>query len=51
MSTHPDPGNRIEEIQREIEKEFPNGVPDGLVAMLRPSVLWIVAILPKESFS
>lgn len=30
MSTHPDPGNRILEIQKAIEEEFPNGVPEGL---------------------
>jgi beta-barrel assembly-enhancing protease len=34
MSTHPDPGNRIEHIQEEIKKEFPNGVPDGLQAVI-----------------
>lgn len=34
MSTHPDPGNRIEKIQEAIDEEFPNGVPDGLKAML-----------------
>ena len=33
MSTHPDPGNRIQEIQEAIEQEFPNGVPDNLEAM------------------
>lgn len=30
MSTHPDPGNRIREIEAAIKAEFPNGVPDGL---------------------
>lgn len=30
MSTHPDPGNRIEEIQAAIERQFPSGVPTGL---------------------
>lgn len=30
MSTHPDPGNRIERIEAEIAKVFPNGVPQGL---------------------
>ena len=34
MSSHPDPGNRIEGIQEEIDKEFPNGVPEGLIAIL-----------------
>lgn len=34
MSTHPDPGNRLEEIEQAIEEEFPNGVPDGLQSML-----------------
>ncbi|MFT5197356.1 MAG: putative Zn-dependent protease [Cellvibrionaceae bacterium] len=30
MSTHPDPGNRIGEIQKFLEDNFPNGVPDDL---------------------
>ncbi len=30
MSTHPDPGNRIQNIQQAIDKLYPNGVPDGL---------------------
>jgi predicted Zn-dependent protease len=30
MSTHPDPGNRIAEIERAIKEEFPQGLPDGL---------------------
>ncbi len=30
MSTHPDPGNRIQNIQQAIDQLFPNGVPDGL---------------------
>ena len=30
MSTHPDPGNRIERIAAAIEAEFPNGLPGGL---------------------
>lgn len=30
MSTHPDPGNRIGEINAHIDDLFPNGVPDGL---------------------
>jgi beta-barrel assembly-enhancing protease len=31
FSTHPSPENRIEQIQAAIEKEFPNGVPEGLI--------------------
>jgi predicted Zn-dependent protease len=30
FSTHPSPERRIEQIQAEIDKEFPNGVPDNL---------------------
>ena len=30
MSTHPDPGNRIGELQKEIAADFPQGVPAGL---------------------
>lgn len=30
FSTHPSPERRIEKIQEEINKEFPNGVPDNL---------------------
>jgi predicted Zn-dependent protease len=30
FSTHPKPANRVEFIERAIEKYFPNGVPDGL---------------------
>jgi predicted Zn-dependent protease len=30
LSDHPDPANRIQAIQAEIQKEFPNGVPDGM---------------------
>ena len=30
MSTHPDPGNRIQNIQQAIDQLYPNGVPDGL---------------------
>ncbi|MFO0857907.1 MAG: M48 family metalloprotease [Phycisphaerales bacterium] len=30
MSSHPDPGNRIEHIQQEIQRLFPGGVPEGL---------------------
>jgi len=43
MSTHPDPGNRIEEIEQEIERVFPNGVPDGLQSMLPQHVELMVA--------
>lgn len=43
MSTHPDPGNRIKEIERAIEEEFPNGVPEGLQALVPEVVLsWLV---------
>lgn len=31
MSTHPDPGNRVENINDTIEQEFPDGLPDGLI--------------------
>ena len=30
MSTHPKPANRVEFIDKAIEKYYPNGVPDGL---------------------
>ncbi len=30
MSTHPDPGRRIEQIEAAIGEEFPQGVPEGL---------------------
>jgi predicted Zn-dependent protease len=30
LSSHPNPGNRAERIQAEIQKRFPNGVPEGL---------------------
>ncbi|MEM7575997.1 MAG: M48 family metalloprotease [Planctomycetota bacterium] len=30
-STHPDPGNRQEQLARQIDSLFPNGVPDGLI--------------------
>jgi predicted Zn-dependent protease len=30
MSTHPDPGNRIEKIERAIKDLYPNGLPEGL---------------------
>jgi predicted Zn-dependent protease len=30
LSTHPDPGNRIGVLEREISEEYPNGVPGGL---------------------
>ncbi|WP_439882363.1 M48 family metalloprotease [Pontibacter sp. MBLB2868] len=31
LQTHPNPGNRIAEIQRAIDEEYPNGVPAGLI--------------------
>jgi beta-barrel assembly-enhancing protease len=43
MSTHPDPGNRIEEIEKAIEQEFPDGVPEGLQTMLPDAILLMVA--------
>ena len=30
FSTHPNPAHRIEQIQADIQKDFPNGLPDGL---------------------
>ena len=30
MSTHPNPGNRIEELQKDIQQQYPQGVPTGL---------------------
>jgi predicted Zn-dependent protease len=30
LSTHPNPGNRIEELQRDIQQVYPQGVPAGL---------------------
>lgn len=30
MSTHPNPGNRIEELQKDIQQLYPQGVPGGL---------------------
>jgi len=30
FSTHPNPDNRIENIEAAIAAEFPNGVPEGL---------------------
>ena len=30
MSTHPDPGNRIGQLEQEIAADFPQGVPGGL---------------------
>ena len=30
LSTHPNPGNRIGELEKEIAQEFPQGVPSGL---------------------
>lgn len=31
LSTHPNPGNRVAEIEAVIDEMFPNGVPDGLI--------------------
>lgn len=31
FSTHPNPDNRIEQIEEAIRQEFPNGVPEGLI--------------------
>jgi predicted Zn-dependent protease len=31
FSTHPNPDNRIQQIQQAIVQQFPNGVPDGLM--------------------
>jgi predicted Zn-dependent protease len=31
FSTHPDPGNRLQEIEAAIQEIYPNGVPDGLI--------------------
>lgn len=31
LSTHPDPGNRIQRIQAALDALYPNGVPDGLI--------------------
>jgi predicted Zn-dependent protease len=42
MSTHPDPGNRVEQIEQAIEKEFPDGVPEGLEAMLPAHILAMI---------
>lgn len=30
LSTHPDPGNRIQAIQQAIDQQFPNGIPEGM---------------------
>ena len=30
FSTHPNPENRIQQIEAAIKEEFPNGVPAGL---------------------
>ena len=30
LSTHPNPGNRIEELQKDIQQDYPQGVPSGL---------------------
>jgi len=44
MSSHPDPGNRIEAIQNEIDAEFPNGVPDGMIAILTRGIVMVVQV-------
>jgi predicted Zn-dependent protease len=31
MSSHPLPANRIEELEDQIKKMFPNGVPPNLI--------------------
>jgi len=31
FSTHPNPENRIREIEEAIAAEFPDGVPEGLI--------------------
>src|SRR5688572_13100202 len=36
MSTHPDPGNRLEFIRQEIARRFPNGVPPELEGASQP---------------
>jgi predicted Zn-dependent protease len=36
MSTHPDPGNRLQHIEQEIARRFPNGVPDDFKAGNQP---------------
>lgn len=36
MSTHPNPENRIEQINQAIAEEFPDGIPDGLIAWILP---------------
>jgi len=46
MSSHPDPGNRIQAIQKEIDAEFPNGVPDGMTAILTRRIMLIVLMSP-----
>ena len=28
MSTHPDPGNRIQRIEQFVQENFPSGIPD-----------------------
>jgi predicted Zn-dependent protease len=44
MSTHPDPGNRIEEIEQAIQEEFPNGVPEGLQSMAPVDLLFLMVV-------
>jgi predicted Zn-dependent protease len=51
MSTHPDPGNRQEKIQEEIDKEFPNGVPDGMKALAPHLFIMPRALLRPDDIS
>jgi beta-barrel assembly-enhancing protease len=47
MSTHPDPGNRVERIQEIINELFPDGVPDNLQSsapFLQPQPLAAVGV-------
>jgi len=41
FSTHPNPENRVREIQEAIEQTFPNGVPDGLQGVIVPLFWWM----------
>ena len=45
LSTHPNPENRIREIQAAIEQTFPNGVPDGLQGVVAPLIWWVAVRL------
>lgn len=31
LQTHPNPGNRLAEIEQAIQQQYPNGVPEGLI--------------------